>query len=214
MPRKRYSTEQNVTKLRQAEVELGRGLRTPQVCKKLGVSEQTYYRWRKEYGGLRLDQAKRLKALEQENTQLKKLVADQALDNMRGGPHPLDRFSSQLRWNPVHDSSGFVCWLSSSPSVSVRLLRRPVIERRVGPAPVVEVHPPTDAGPSLGTGCELGQVDAFVLERSPQPLVNTLSIQRPLPSIEMQMPASLSTSVKSTLVNWLPWSLLKISGGP
>ena len=61
---------------------MSRGLRTPQVCKKLGVSEQTYYRWRKEYGGLRLDQAKRLKALEQENTRLKKLVADQALDNM------------------------------------------------------------------------------------------------------------------------------------
>ncbi|MFH1748560.1 MAG: IS3 family transposase [Planctomycetota bacterium] len=81
MPRKRYSTEQIVTKLRQAEVELGRGVRTPQVCKKLGVSEQTYYRWRKEYGGLRLDQAKRLKELERENTQLKKLVADQALDN-------------------------------------------------------------------------------------------------------------------------------------
>ena len=82
MPRKRYSTEQIVTKVRQAEVELGRGLRTPQVCKQLGVSEQTSSRWRKEYGGLRLDQAKRLKALEQENTQLKKLVADQALDNM------------------------------------------------------------------------------------------------------------------------------------
>ena len=79
MPRKRYSTEQIITKLRQAE--LSRGLRTPQVCKKLGVSEQTYYRWRKEYGGLRLDQAKRLKALEQENLRLKKLVADQALDN-------------------------------------------------------------------------------------------------------------------------------------
>ena len=83
MPRKRYSTEQIVTKLRQAEGELGRGLRTPQVCKKLGVSEQTYYRWRKEYGGLRLDQAKRLKALEQENTQLKKLVADPALERAR-----------------------------------------------------------------------------------------------------------------------------------
>ena len=81
MPRKRYSTEQIVTKLRQAEVELGRGLRVPQVCKKLGISEQTYYRWRKEYGGLRLDQAKRLKALEQENTRLKRLLADQALDN-------------------------------------------------------------------------------------------------------------------------------------
>ncbi len=79
---KRYSTEQIVTKLRQAEVELGRGLRVPQVCKKLGISEQSYYRWRKEYGGLRLDQAKRLKELERENGRLKKLVADQALDNM------------------------------------------------------------------------------------------------------------------------------------
>ncbi len=81
MPRKRYSTEQIITKLRQAEVELSRGVRTPQVCKKLGISEQTYDRWRKEYGGLRLDQAKRLKALEQENTRLKRVVADQALDN-------------------------------------------------------------------------------------------------------------------------------------
>ena len=55
---------------------MSRGLRTPQVCKKLGISEQTYYRWRKEDGGLRLDQAKRLKALDQENVRLKKLVAD------------------------------------------------------------------------------------------------------------------------------------------
>ena len=81
MPRKNYSTEQIVTKLRQAEIALGRGLRTPQVWKKLGVSEQTYYRWRREYGGLRLDQAKRLKELERENVRLKRLVADQALDN-------------------------------------------------------------------------------------------------------------------------------------
>ena len=81
MPRKHDSTEQIVTKLRQAEVELGRGLKTPQVCKKLGVSEQTYYRWRREYGGLRLDQAKRLKEFERENARLKRLVADQALDN-------------------------------------------------------------------------------------------------------------------------------------
>ncbi len=81
MPRTRYTTEQIVTKLRQAEVELGRGLRTPEMCKKLGISEQTYYRWRKEYGGLRLDQAKRLKELERENSRLKRLVADQALDN-------------------------------------------------------------------------------------------------------------------------------------
>ena len=62
-------------------MELSRGLRTPQVCKKLGISEQTYSRGRKEYGGLRLDQATRLKELERENTRLKKLVADQALDN-------------------------------------------------------------------------------------------------------------------------------------
>ena len=62
-------------------MELSRGLRVPLVCKKLGVSEQTYDRWRKEYGGLRLDQAKRLKELERENTRLKKLVADPALDN-------------------------------------------------------------------------------------------------------------------------------------
>ena len=82
MPRRRFSTEQIIPKLRQSEVELGRGLRLPQVCKKLGISEQTYYRWHKEYGGLRLDQAKRLKALEQENARLKRVVADQALDNL------------------------------------------------------------------------------------------------------------------------------------
>ena len=81
MPRTGYSTEQIVTKLRQAEIALGRGLKTPQVCNKLGVSEQTYDRWRREDGGLRLDQAKRLKELEKENGRLKRLVADQALDN-------------------------------------------------------------------------------------------------------------------------------------
>ena len=81
MPRKRSSTAQIITKLRQAAVELGRGLRTPQVCKTLGISEQTYSRGRKEDGGWRLDQAKRLKALERENPQLKKLGADQALDH-------------------------------------------------------------------------------------------------------------------------------------
>jgi len=81
MGRKRHAPEQIIRKLREAEVELGRGMKTPEVCRKLGITEQTYYRWRKEYGGLRLDQAKRLKELEKENTRLKKLVADQALDN-------------------------------------------------------------------------------------------------------------------------------------
>jgi len=81
MARKRYTAEQIITKLREAEIELSKGQTTPQVCKKLGISEQTYYRWRKEYGGLRVDQAKRLKQLEHENARLKKLVADLSLDN-------------------------------------------------------------------------------------------------------------------------------------
>ncbi len=81
MARKRYTAEQIITKLREAEVELAKGQTTPQVCKKLGIADQTYYRWRKEYGGLRVDQAKRLKQLEHENVRLKKLVADLSLDN-------------------------------------------------------------------------------------------------------------------------------------
>jgi transposase-like protein len=81
MGRKRHTAEQIIGKLRTAEIELAKGLGTPEVVRKLGIAEQTYYRWRKEYGGLRLDQAKRLKELEKENSRLKKLVADQALDN-------------------------------------------------------------------------------------------------------------------------------------
>lgn len=80
MKRKRYRTEEIIAKLREAEVELGKGQPLAVVCRKIGVSEQTYYRWRKEYGGLKLDQAKRFKDLERENARLKKLVADQALD--------------------------------------------------------------------------------------------------------------------------------------
>ena len=81
MGRKRHTAEQIIGKLRTAEIELAKGLGTAEVVRNLGIAEQTYYRWRKEYGGLRLDQAKRLKELEKENTRLKKLVADQALDN-------------------------------------------------------------------------------------------------------------------------------------
>ena len=80
MPRKRYTAEQIITKLREAEVELAKGQSTGQVCRKLGIGEQTYYRWRREYGRLRVDQAKKLKELERENTRLKRVVADQALD--------------------------------------------------------------------------------------------------------------------------------------
>ena len=81
MPRKRFTTEQIIGKLREAEVELSKGKKFPQVCKQLGVTAQTYYRWRKEYGGLKTDQAKRFRELEKENARLKKLVADMALDN-------------------------------------------------------------------------------------------------------------------------------------
>ncbi|MBD13866.1 MAG: hypothetical protein CMJ72_01725 [Planctomycetaceae bacterium] len=75
MPRKTFTAEQIISKLREAEVHFSKGLKTPAVCKKLGIAEQTYYRWRKEYGGLRTDQAKRMKELEKENARLKKLVA-------------------------------------------------------------------------------------------------------------------------------------------
>ena len=81
MARKRHTPEQIIRKLREAEVELAKGETTVDVVRKLGITEQTYYRWRKEYGGLRLDQAKRLKELEKENARLKKLLAEQALDN-------------------------------------------------------------------------------------------------------------------------------------
>jgi transposase-like protein len=80
MSRKRFTAEQIIAKLREAEVEQARGQSVAQACRKLGVTEQTYYRWRKEYGGLRLDQARRFKDLEKENGRLKRVVADQALD--------------------------------------------------------------------------------------------------------------------------------------
>ena len=81
MPRKLLSSEQIIGKLREADVQLAKGISVSEVCRRLEVSEHTYYRWRKEYGGLKLDQVKRLKELERENARLKKLVADQALDN-------------------------------------------------------------------------------------------------------------------------------------
>ena len=82
MPRKRrYSTEQIITKLREADVLLGQGKSAEEIAKKLEVSKQTYYRWRKEYKGLDMTQAKKLKGLEKENAQLKNLVADLSLDN-------------------------------------------------------------------------------------------------------------------------------------
>jgi putative transposase len=81
MPRKGFTPEQIINRLRTAEVELSQGRTVVQVCKKLGVTEQTYYRWRKEYGGMRTEQVKRLKDIEKENARLKKLVANLSLDN-------------------------------------------------------------------------------------------------------------------------------------
>ena len=74
-------TEQIIVKLREAEIEMGRGVKVPEVCRRLGISEQTFYRWRKRYGGLDRSEVRRLKALEQENARLKKLRADAMLDN-------------------------------------------------------------------------------------------------------------------------------------
>ena len=78
--RKRFTAEQIIPMLREAEVELALGVTVASVCRKLNITEATYYRWRKEYGSLRIDQAKRLKVLEKENTQLKRLLAGAELD--------------------------------------------------------------------------------------------------------------------------------------
>ena len=80
MPMKRYKPEQIVNLLRQIEVEIANGKTTPQACKEAEITQQTYYRWRKEFGGLKLDQAKRLKELERENVKLKRLVAELSLE--------------------------------------------------------------------------------------------------------------------------------------
>jgi len=80
MPRKTYKPEEIIRKLREAEVLSSQGLGVDEVVRRIEVTKNTYYRWRKEYGGLRVDQAKRMKDLEKENGRLKKLVADQALD--------------------------------------------------------------------------------------------------------------------------------------
>ena len=82
MPRKIYRPEEIIAKLRQAEVLLGEGTKLPEVIKTLGIHEVTYYRWRKEYGGLSVSQARRLKELERENTRLRQAVSDLTLDKL------------------------------------------------------------------------------------------------------------------------------------
>ena len=82
MSRKRYTPEQIIGYLREVEVRLSQGEKIGVICRALGVSEQSYYRWRREYGGLKVDQAKRLKELEQENARLKRAVSDLTLDKL------------------------------------------------------------------------------------------------------------------------------------
>jgi transposase-like protein len=81
MKKKEFKPEQIITMLREVEVVLAQGSTAVEVVRKLGITEQTYYRWRREYGGMRIEQAKRLKELEKENVRLKQLVADLSLDN-------------------------------------------------------------------------------------------------------------------------------------
>ncbi len=80
MKQKRHSVDEIIAKLRQADVELGKGTKVPEACRLIGITEQTYYRWRQKYGSMQPAMAKELKALQKENARLKKLVANQALD--------------------------------------------------------------------------------------------------------------------------------------
>ena len=82
MPRLRHTVEQILAKLREAEVALSKGQPIAQVCRSVGITEQTYYRWRNEYGGLKVDQAERLKELERENSRLKRAVAELTVDKL------------------------------------------------------------------------------------------------------------------------------------
>jgi len=82
MSRKRYTPEKIIGMLREAEVALAQGITVGQVCRQISISEQTYYRWRKQYGGLKISQARRMKDIERENTRLKKAVADLTLDKV------------------------------------------------------------------------------------------------------------------------------------
>ena len=80
MAQKRHRVDQMISKLRRADVELGKGKKVPEVCKLIEIKEQTYYRWRQKYGSMQPDMAKQFKALQKENARLKKMVAEQALD--------------------------------------------------------------------------------------------------------------------------------------
>ena len=100
MPQKRHTVDQIVAKLRKADVELGKGKKVPEICKLLQVTEQTYYRWRQKYGGMKPEMAKQLKALEKENARLKKMVAEQP--SIWRSLRRLPRETGKPRTSPTH----------------------------------------------------------------------------------------------------------------
>ena len=116
--KKRHSAEQIVAKLRLADVGLGKGMKVPEVCRQLGISEQTYYRWRQKYGGMAPEVAKQLKTLEKENARLKRLVADQALD--------MQILKEAARPNLRAPSGGAGQWKEFVVAWGMRLLRNVV----------------------------------------------------------------------------------------
>lgn len=108
MARKGKSTEEIIQALREAEVRLGQGEKVGKICRSLGVSEQTYYKWRREYGGLKMDQAKRLKELERENERLKKAVSELTLDKLilKEALIPAHELNDSVAWRRFRAGGG------------------------------------------------------------------------------------------------------------
>ena len=133
MARKRHTTEQIINHLREAEVELSRGKNIAEICRQLGICEQTYYRWRKEYGGLKMDQARRLKDLERENTQLKKLVADLSLPPLKSRPSFMELMELTSSVG-LKSSTGFTVARSHSEKASPFMIATFSSPRRAAPS--------------------------------------------------------------------------------
>src|SRR5450755_3338972 len=110
MPIKRYKPEQIVTMLRQIEVGIGNGKTTPQACKEAEITVQTYYRWRKEYGGLKVDQAKRLKELERENGKLKRLGAELSLEKQVRAAERVSSAALAVSHGRLRSCEAFSAW--------------------------------------------------------------------------------------------------------
>jgi len=126
MGRQKHTAEQVISKLREAEVLQAKGMSMEEMLRQLGVSDATYYKWRKEYGGLRVDQAKRLKELEQENSRLRKVVSDLSIDNAilkeaaREIRHHLPQPErSRKNWMSQNDEC-VVCWTSHDRHSDIR----------------------------------------------------------------------------------------------